>query len=102
MAAIDRSEAVIRALGPLGDLPLVVIRRGRGLPDKAVEDSWRAAQEEQATLSSNARLVLAKNAGHVIPYDDPQIVADAVRAVLDAARTRRPIADIGQPAVASR
>jgi len=32
-------------------------------------------------------LVVAANSGHVISYDEPAVVADAVRRVIDACRT---------------
>jgi hypothetical protein len=45
-------------------------------------------------------LILAADAGHVIPYDDPAIVADAVRRVLAVHRTGARLAADG-PVLAS-
>jgi pimeloyl-ACP methyl ester carboxylesterase len=66
--------------GTLGALPLTVIRRGRTAnPPNAEDEEWRTMQEALARLSTRSLLVVAQNAGHVIPYDQPEVVADAVR-----------------------
>jgi pimeloyl-ACP methyl ester carboxylesterase len=73
--------------GTLGALPLVVIRRGKtATPPSASDIAWQADQERLTTLSTSSSLVVAENAGHVIPYDAPGVVADAVRRVLTACR----------------
>jgi pimeloyl-ACP methyl ester carboxylesterase len=88
--AIDRTPAEMRAplgYGTLGALPLVVIRRGKtATPPSASDIAWQADQERLTTLSTSSSLVVAENAGHVIPYDAPGVVADAVRRVLAACR----------------
>ena len=90
--AIDRTPAELRGLhgyGTLGDMPLVVIRRGRtAQPPNATDESWRAEQELLPALSTNSVLVVATNSGHVIPYDEPAVIADAVRRVMDACKTK--------------
>jgi pimeloyl-ACP methyl ester carboxylesterase len=85
--AIDRAAAHPEAYGTLRSIPLVVVRRGKAVFDEAAETRWRLAQEHLRTLSTNNMMVVAMDAGHVIPYDDPQVIADAVRRVLEAART---------------
>ena len=78
-----------RGYGTLGDLPLVVIRRGKtGTPPNAEDVQWRQWQEDLAGLSSRGVLVVAEDTGHVIPYENPAVVADAVRRILDEIRTR--------------
>lgn len=75
--------------GRLGDLPLIVIRRGKAsVPPNADDLNHRAGQEELAALSSNSLLIVAENSGHTIPLDEPHVVADAVRKMLEAVRTR--------------
>ncbi len=81
--AIDRIPDAKRGAtgyGLLGSLPLTVIRRGRtATPTSAEDESWRTMQEALTTLSTRSELIVAQNAGHVIPYDRPDVVADAVR-----------------------
>lgn len=69
--------------GTFGDKPLAVIRRGATAnPPSADDDDWRKAQEAMAKLSTNSFLVVAEKSGHVIPYEQPAIVADTVRRLL--------------------
>ena len=69
--------------GTLGEMPLVIIRRGKvANPPSEVDLSWRKAQEAMTSLSTRSSLVVAEKAGHVIPYDDPAVVANAVQKTL--------------------
>ncbi|MEA3012867.1 MAG: hypothetical protein QOD42_1412 [Sphingomonadales bacterium] len=78
--------------GRLGALPLIVIRRGKtAQPPSPADISHREGQEALATLSSNSALIVAANSGHTIPLDEPQVVADAVRRMLDAQRSGAPL-----------
>lgn len=85
--ALDRVPAAMqqaRGYGTLGDLPLAVIRRGKtGTPPNAEDIQWREWQEGLATLSTRGFVVVAENTGHVIPYENPAVVVDAVRRVLE-------------------
>ena len=62
-------------------VPLVVVTGGRGLGGR-----WRALQEDLTTLSARGCQMVAHQSGHAVAIDQPAIVVDAVRAVLDAAR----------------
>ncbi len=75
--------------GTLGDLPLIVIRRGKtaATPPNAEDIAHQQGQESLATLSRNSVLVVAANSGHAIPLDEPQVVADAIRRMVEAVRT---------------
>jgi pimeloyl-ACP methyl ester carboxylesterase len=88
--AIDRAPEALRVrdgYGRLGDLPLVVVRRGReSTPPSDTDLSWRRDQEHLATLSTNSLLIVAEKNGHVIPLENPAIIADAVRRVIEAWR----------------
>ena len=78
----------VAALGPLGSLPLTVItadpdRVVPGLPDD-VETAFRKAirvemPQALAALSSRARLVAARDSGHMVPYDRPDVIVEEVR-----------------------
>jgi pimeloyl-ACP methyl ester carboxylesterase len=93
--ALGRLPAAMRrpgGLGRLGDLPLIVIRRGKtAQPPSAADVGHREGQEALAALSSNSVLIVAANSGHTIPLDEPQVVADAVRRMLDAQRSGGPL-----------
>ncbi len=89
--ALDRLTPQTRpssAPGALGDLPLIVVPRGRTMSPPSADDlDHRQGQEELLRLSSNAVLTVAENSGHTVPLDEPQVVADAVRRLLDALKS---------------
>jgi pimeloyl-ACP methyl ester carboxylesterase len=73
--------------GTFGDRPLIIVRRGRtATPPSELDEGWRRAQESMLTLSTRSALVVAEKSGHVIPFDEPEVVAAAVRRALEEAR----------------
>jgi len=83
--ALAARHAKDRGYGTLGSIPLVVIARGNMASPSSQDDlTWRARQEKLATLSSNSLFLVANNSGHVIPLDRPDVVADAVRRILQS------------------
>ncbi|MCB9672835.1 MAG: hypothetical protein H6734_25410, partial [Alphaproteobacteria bacterium] len=71
----------------LGDLPLIVLVQDgagpEGLSGKELE-VWHGLQRDLAARSSRAELRVVAGSGHVIQWDQPQAVADAL---LDVVRT---------------
>lgn len=88
--ALDRLPAEMKrpgGFGKLGDLPLIVVRRGKTeQPPSEADISHQRIQENLAKLSTNSTLIVAQDSGHTIPLDQPGVVADAVRRMLDAQR----------------
>lgn len=86
--ALDRLPAEMKrpgGFGDLGELPLIVVRRGKTEQPPSEEDlRHQRAQENLAKLSKNGTLIVAQNSGHTIPLDEPAVVADAVHRMLDA------------------
>ena len=64
-------------------VPLVVVTAGRG-----TDDGWRALQRDLVTLSDGGCQMIAEQSGHLVALGQPEVVVDAVRAVVDAARGR--------------
>ena len=94
----DASFAQTRAAaaaGPLGPISLVVLSKGRpfdlppdlpdGLPD-ATERAWQGSQDALAQLLPTARHTVAPGSGHYVQVEQPQLVIDAIRQVVEAAR----------------
>jgi pimeloyl-ACP methyl ester carboxylesterase len=90
-------EARAKTEAPLGDIPLVVMipaDRLPGSPPPGVSaDEWKRVNEEKRVqkvgftgLSRNSKLVVAEKSGHHIQLDEPGLVIEAVRQVVDAAR----------------
>jgi pimeloyl-ACP methyl ester carboxylesterase len=87
---------------PLGNKPLVVLlgRPGYGNPPSGISaDDWKHVNEEKrkqklglTNLSRNSKLIVAEQSGHHIQLDEPQVVTDAVRLVVDSLRGRRKLA----------
>ncbi len=78
---------------PLGDTPLIVLTRGkREYPDSdagtILNDDRKRMQRDLLNLSRNSKQIIASTSGHHIQLDDPKLVIDAIRQVLDSAQRR--------------
>jgi pimeloyl-ACP methyl ester carboxylesterase len=82
LGSLRRSAAEIAETGSLGDMPLVVITAG------SQPATVRAEHARIAALSSRGSHVIAERAGHWILLDDPAVVVDAVRHVIETHRGR--------------
>ena len=77
----------VKSAGPLPQVPLVVISRGRRVwPETpmgdALERVWAELQAELAASIPGGRQLKAEQSGHLIQLDQPELVAGAVRDVL--------------------
>jgi len=82
-----------RAESPLQPMPLVVLSHGipfaapfPGWPTDKMERVMLTLQEDLAALVPNARHVIADESGHDIHQDQPELVIEAVRQVVEAVR----------------
>lgn len=77
------------------DLPLVVL--SHGIPDmftgnlssgeaEQAEQIWQQVQAALVGLSSQGKLLIAAKSGHKIHIDQPELVVDAIRQVVEAVR----------------
>lgn len=91
---IEASSEEAREAGSLGSMPLVVLshglRRGsRVLPPgvaRRFDSIDRELQRELAKLSSNSVHAIAAESGPIIPREQPELVAEAIRRAVGAAR----------------
>jgi pimeloyl-ACP methyl ester carboxylesterase len=81
------SNSSLSSTGPLGDTPLVVLASSQSIDHLPY---WKEAQQIMAGLSSNSRLVAASS-GHAVHFEQPALVVESVRQVVDAARTGEPL-----------
>jgi pimeloyl-ACP methyl ester carboxylesterase len=94
LKSFPESAAQAAATGTLGDMPLAVLSHDPDKPSaelppdlaKPTNDAWEKMQEELAHLSTRGTQMIAKNSGHYIQIDRPEIVIDAVHNVLEQAR----------------
>jgi pimeloyl-ACP methyl ester carboxylesterase len=86
-----QTRAALRR-SPLRPMPLVVLTHGRvdpsppGWPGEEVERLWQQLQRELAHLVPGGRLVIATQSGHDIQEEQPELVLDAIRDVVQAVR----------------
>jgi len=86
-------DEVRRDARPLGDLPLTVLTAGRmaavgvdSAAARSLHDEWVAMHREIATRSSRGRWILAERSAHYIQRDQPDLVVQSVREMLDSVR----------------
>jgi pimeloyl-ACP methyl ester carboxylesterase len=99
LKSFSESAAQTAATGSLGDIPLVVLSHDPDKPSadlppdlaKPTNAAWEKMQEELSQLSTRGTQVVAKNSSHYIQTDRPDMVLDAVRGVVEQARTPQPV-----------
>jgi pimeloyl-ACP methyl ester carboxylesterase len=89
---IRASERAVASAPPFPPVPLVVLHHGvpfpgaAGWPTDKVEGLWTALQQSLARLGPRSAIIVAANSGHRIHQQQPDLVADAIHAVVDPAR----------------
>lgn len=96
-SSLDDSIDQVRGAGNLGSKPLIVLTAGEsvdipGVP-KADSDEFFASwvgelQPRLAHLSRRSRQIVLLNSHHLIPFEQPQAIVDAVRDVIGQLKTR--------------
>jgi pimeloyl-ACP methyl ester carboxylesterase len=95
-ASLDQIEKAATA-EPLRPIPLFVLTQGQPfdlspwqpLPADfpgALNKAWHTAQDALATLAPNARHTVATKSAHYIQIQEPQLVIDAIKQVVEAVR----------------
>ncbi len=106
VAQTDFAE-VAAAQHAFGALPLIVITHAapppsspadanKALANEALLDETQRQDAQIAHLSSNSEQILALRSGHYIQQDQPGVVIDAVRQVIDAVRHHAALPHRGQ------
>lgn len=86
IANIGVSMAQLRAEPMrLGGKPLIVLTRGKPEEAEVAERAWQELQSDFARRSSNGRQIIAANSGHYIQLDEPGLVVESVRQLVEAA-----------------
>lgn len=62
-------------------IPVLVVTGARG-----ADENWRRLQQDEASLSERGCVITAQQSGHVVPLDQPKVVVDAIRTVVEIAR----------------
>jgi pimeloyl-ACP methyl ester carboxylesterase len=93
---IRQSASEVRTSRRKLTIPVVVVTGARG-----ADARWRDLQRDQVTLSERGCQLIAEESGHVVPIDQPQVVVDGIRTMVNAARGRNDVPLCG-PQVATR
>lgn len=77
----------LRAAPPFPDVELVVLSRGQGKESEAWLQLWAETQREYLTLSRRGIQIVSEGSGHYVHHDDPQMVTEAIRDVVEGWET---------------
>lgn len=84
---LTKVEEEVRAANvALGEWPLVVVTRDPAVVQSNDSTIWLETQRQFLRLSSNSKLVEAKGSGHMVPYENPTVVTEAILEVVTAIR----------------
>ena len=62
-------------------LPVLVVTGARG-----ADENWRRLQHDLVSLSERGCLITAQQSGHVVAVDQPEIIVEAIRTIVETAR----------------
>jgi pimeloyl-ACP methyl ester carboxylesterase len=79
---LQDATAAAGEVASLGDMPLVVISSADQTPDVT------AAHHVLARMSSEGHVVFASKSGHWVPYDEPELIVETIREVVETVRRR--------------
>jgi len=80
LRALPDVAVSVAQLEPLGDLPLVVMSSGDQTPEVI------ASHQALARMSSHGRHVIASTSHHWVQFDEPELVVETIREVVNASR----------------
>ena len=80
---IRESASEVRTSRRKLSIPLIVVTGARG-----ADATWQDLQRDQVALSERGCQTLAQESGHVVAIDEPQVVVEAIRSVVETARGR--------------
>ena len=92
----DHFAAVSAAhITSLGDIPLIVLSHGQleQIPGLSAEvsrefnETFQQMQDELTAQSARGKRIIAEKSGHYIHIDQPELVIDSIREVVDMARS---------------
>ena len=86
--ALPESAVQVAKVKNLGDIPVRVLSAGQPAPQR------HALQEAAARLSSSGKHIIATESGHWIQLDQPAVVVEAIREVVEAARRQESPANL--------
>lgn len=80
LRVLQEAAASAAEVASLGDVPVIVISSGDQTPEVI------ALHQALAGTSSKGRVVVASKSGHWVPYDEPELIVEAIRDLVQAFR----------------
>jgi pimeloyl-ACP methyl ester carboxylesterase len=89
LAQIPESLAQLRnsTMEPDGK-PLIVLSQGRPREDLEAEKAWAELQADLTRRSTNSQKIVARNSGHYIQFDEPDLVISSIRQLIQNRSSR--------------
>jgi len=89
--ASETSAAQVRKAGSLKNIPLAVITAGAlqfppGIDAKQANQKWMERQAQLTKISLSGKHIVAEKSDHYVQLDEPEIVIDTVRGLVENAR----------------
>jgi len=88
------------SLYSLGNKPIYVLSNGRDAFSKNTDSAMKAIwlekleqKEKMSNLSSNSKHIITTKSGHEIHLEEPELVINAIKEVIIAVRTGKPLKD---------
>ena len=91
-AGIDASLDEVKVLGPLPDVPIIVVtgaRRGRDRLRDELLPIWTEMHDDWVRKLPQGRHVLAEKSGHAIHIDEPGLVVGLIHEIVKQARKKQ-------------
>jgi pimeloyl-ACP methyl ester carboxylesterase len=90
MALFNKSCSQLKACRKdLGNKPLVVISAGKSFKEQGltslsetIDREWQALQRDLASKSGQGKQVIADHSGHMIPFEQPEMIVEVIREML--------------------
>jgi pimeloyl-ACP methyl ester carboxylesterase len=82
------SAAAVRAAPFPPQLPVVILSAAHRDDSEAFRSAWAALQRRMAGSFANARQISAERSDHYIQFDEPELIVQAVKEMVAAARAR--------------
>lgn len=91
LAAFRYSAEQVAHAGPLPDIPLAVITRGKRVWPRTprgdqMERLWEELQDDLARLTSRSIHLVAEHSGHYVQLEQPAVVINTIYAMVQATR----------------
>ena len=90
ISSFEETAKQISSAPSFPDIPLVVVSAGKASLFTS-EEFWSMHQNNQrrlVALSPQGRQIIAKNSGHFVQFDEPEVVLQAIKDMLSAVREK--------------